>query len=61
MAADVPREARPLLLSSVGTGLYLDALERAGFDPFGPNLAKGGFSPLWHQLVVKGRLLRSSF
>lgn len=60
-ASDVPREARPLLLSSVGTGLYLDALERAEFDPFGPHLAKGGFSPLWHQLVVKGRLLRRTF
>ena len=61
MASDVPREARPLLLSSVGTGMYLDALERAEFDPFVPKLTKGGFSPLWHQLVVKTRLLRRTY
>ena len=61
IASDVPREARPLLLSSVGTGLFLDALERAEFDPFVPHLAKGGFSPLWHQLVVKARLLRRTY
>lgn len=61
MVSDVPRDARPLLLPSVGAGLYLDALERADFDAFAPQLAKGGFSPLWHQLAVKWRLLRRAY
>ena len=61
MVQDVPQPARPLLLPSVGTGLYLDALERADFDVFTPYLAKGGFSPLWHQLAVKWRLLRHTY
>lgn len=61
MVADVPPEARPLLLPSVGTGLFMDALERADFDPFTPHLVKGGFSPLWHQLAVKWRLLRRKY
>lgn len=60
MAADLPSAARPLLLPSVGTGLYLDALERADFDVFAPHLARGGASPLWHQLAVKWRLLRGT-
>ena len=57
----VPAEARPLLLPAVAAGLYLDALQRAGFDPFAPALQRGGFSPLWHQLAVKWRLLRGEY
>ncbi|KAK9845392.1 hypothetical protein WJX81_005412 [Elliptochloris bilobata] len=57
----VPMEARPLLLPAAACGLYLDALQRAGFDPFAPALQRGGFSPLWHQLVVKWRLLRGDY
>lgn len=57
----VPAEARPLLLPAVACGLYLDALQRAGFDPFAPALQRGGFSPLWHQLAVKWRLLRGEY
>ena len=57
----VPAEARPLLLPAVACGLYLHALQRAGFNPFAPALQRGGFSPLWHQLAVKWRLLRSAY
>jgi NADH dehydrogenase [ubiquinone] 1 alpha subcomplex assembly factor 6 len=57
----VPAAARPLLLPAVAAGLYLDALQRADFDPFAPALRRGGFSPLWHQLVVKWRLLRGTY
>ena len=57
----VPAEARPLLLPAVACGLYLDALQRAGFDPFAPALQRGGFSPLWYQLAVKWRLLRGDY
>ncbi len=57
----VPAAARPLLLPAVATGLYLDALQRVDFDPFAPALRRGGFSPLWHQLVVKWRLLRGTY
>ena len=57
----VPAEARPLLLPAVACGQYLDALQRAGFDPFAPALQRGGFSPLWHQLAVKWRLLRGEY
>lgn len=61
MAGKLPLTARPLLLPAVGTGLYLDALERADFDVFAPHLARGGFSPVWHQLAVKWKLLRGGF
>ena len=57
----VPAQARPLLLPAVACGLYLDALQRFGFDPFAPALQRGGFSPLWHQLAVKWRLLRGAY
>jgi len=57
----VPAEARPLLLPAAACGLYLDALQRASFDPFAPALQHGGVSPLWHQLVVKWRLLRGDY
>ena len=61
LSSALPATAPPLLLSSVGAGLYLSALEAADFDALSPKLVKGGFSPLWHQLVVKYKLLRSQF
>ena len=57
----LPATARPLLLPAVGTSLYLDALEAAEFDPYSLKLAKGGYSPLWHQLVVKYKLALGKF
>ena len=58
MAAQLPPDARLLLLPAVAADLYLQALQRRGFDVFSPDLLNGGFSPLWHQLVTKYRMLR---
>lgn len=58
MAAQLPPDARLLLLPAVAADLYLRALQRRRFDLFSPDLRSGGFSPLWHQLVTKYRMLR---
>ena len=51
----------PLMLSTVAAGLYLKALASSNFDPYSPQLAQGGYSPLRHQLAVKWHLFRSTF
>lgn len=62
MSAQLPQAARPLMLPAIAAGLYLDALEMRNFDVFATELqASGGFSPLWHNLVTKYKLLRHSF
>jgi hypothetical protein len=61
MLDSVPAAARPLLLSSVACGLYLQALERHDFDLFSPALQKGGFTPLWYQLQIKWQLMRGRY
>lgn len=40
---------------------WLQALERANFDPFDPSLSKGGISPLWHVLQVKWHLVANTY
>lgn len=53
----LPAAARPLMLPAVATELYLDALEKHNFNAFAPELKGGGFTPLWHQLLIKYNLL----
>lgn len=60
-AADVPPAARPLLLPAVSAGLYLDALEKADFNVFDPELAGGGFSPLRYALQLKWTMMRGRY
>jgi NADH dehydrogenase [ubiquinone] 1 alpha subcomplex assembly factor 6 len=62
LCGDIPAAARPLMLPAVAAGLYLKALERHNFNAFAPELGRSGaFSPLWHQLLVKWNLMRSTY
>ena len=53
--------ARLMLLPGVAAGLYLEALEKARFDPYAKALAGGGFSRLRYQLLLKWRMLRKQY
>jgi hypothetical protein len=62
MSAQLPAHARPLMLPAVAVGLYLQALQRHDFNVFAPRLQKdGGFSPLWHQVLTKYKLVTNAF
>lgn len=57
----LPRGAAPMLQQATLAGLYLDALERAGFDIFDAQLASsGGVSPLRRVLALKWAALRGT-
>lgn len=58
LRADLAPAARPLFLPAVATGMYLDALERAGFNLLDPGLARAAVAPLPYQLRLKWALLR---
>jgi phytoene synthase len=45
---DVPRAALPVLLPAALAERYLEALERAGFDPLAPGLARRPALAAWH-------------
>ena len=57
----LPQAARQMLLPGVAAGLYLQALERARFDPYARALAGGGFTRLRYQLQLKWAMLRRTF
>lgn len=46
-----------VLLQAVLAGQYLQALEKAGFNPFDPHLSDGGSSPLQRVLALKWNML----
>ena len=50
-----------MMLPGVAAGLWLQALEKARFDPFSPALAGGGFSRLKYQFILKWRMLRHTY
>ncbi|KAL4420852.1 hypothetical protein ABPG75_010508 [Micractinium tetrahymenae] len=62
LVADAPPAARPLFAPGVAAGMYLAALEKAGFNLFDPAmLRKGGAVPLLaYQLRLKWALLRGT-
>lgn len=62
LVGDAPRAARMLCAPGVAAGMYLSALEKAGFNLFDPAmLRKGGaVPPLAYQLRLKWALLRGS-
>ncbi|KAI3430645.1 hypothetical protein D9Q98_005238 [Chlorella vulgaris] len=61
LAAEAEPAARPLFAPAVATGLYLDALEQAGFNLFDQRMLKGAPSPLAYQLRLKWALLCNKY
>ncbi|KAK9908552.1 hypothetical protein WJX75_009598 [Coccomyxa subellipsoidea] len=61
LSKQLPAEAKPLMLPAVAVDLYLKALEKNEFNAFAPQLQTGGFTPLWHQLLVKYNLLLGNY
>ena len=61
LGPELQSQASTLLLPAVATDLYLKALEKQNFNVFAPELQCGGFSPLWYQLQLKYKMLRSQF
>lgn len=60
--AAIPRHARPLMLSSVGVGEYLHALEAHDFDVFSPALQAVATRPtLKYQLQLKWHMYRGTY
>jgi hypothetical protein len=49
------------MLPAVAVDLYRKALEKNEFNAFAPQLQTGGFTPLWHQLLVKYNLLLGNY
>lgn len=56
LSGQLSAEAKPLMLPAVAVHLYLAALEKHDFNVFAPQLQKGGFTPLWYQILVKYNL-----
>jgi NADH dehydrogenase [ubiquinone] 1 alpha subcomplex assembly factor 6 len=57
----LPRPAPPVLQQGTLAGLYLGALEKAGFNVFDPSLAAGGgATPLRRMLALKWNALRGT-
>lgn len=61
LSAQLPREARPLMLPAVAVDLYLTALEKHDFNVFAAQLQNGGFTPLWYQVLVKYNLMLGKY
>eukprot|EP00898_Chlorokybus_atmophyticus_P007145 jgi/Chlat1/7431/Chrsp6S07451 len=63
MASTVPKEALPVLLPAVPCGLYLQALEKHGFNVFTKALsgASLGVSPMWLQLQLQWHAFRRTY
>lgn len=61
LSKQLPAEAKPLMLPAAAVDLYLKALEKHEFNAFAPQLQSGGFTPLWHQLLVKYNLMLGRF
>lgn len=68
LAPRLPKGAAGVMLPAVGAGRYLDALERANFDPWAPGLAEaagsggaGKGAPLGYVLAVKYHQLMGTY
>jgi NADH dehydrogenase [ubiquinone] 1 alpha subcomplex assembly factor 6 len=61
LVRQLPRAAPPVLQQGTLAGLYLRALQKAGFNVFDPALgAGGGASPLRRVLALKWNMLRGT-
>lgn len=58
---DLPPAARPLFAPGVAAGMYLQALEQAGFNLFDQRMLRGAVSPLAYALQLKWALLRGRY
>lgn len=56
----LPAAAAPVMQQGTLAGLYLAALEKAGFNVFDPRLAEGGVSPLRRVLTLKWNTWRGT-
>lgn len=61
LRADLAPEARQLFAPGVAAGMYLEALEKSGFNLFDQRMLKGGLQPLAYQLRLKWALLRGRY
>jgi NADH dehydrogenase [ubiquinone] 1 alpha subcomplex assembly factor 6 len=61
LVGEGPPAARPLFAPAVATGLYLDALEKCGFNLFDQRMLRGAFTPLAYQLHLKWAQLRGKY
>jgi NADH dehydrogenase [ubiquinone] 1 alpha subcomplex assembly factor 6 len=53
--------ARALMVPAVGVGMFLAALRKKGWDPFDPDIVRGGYSPLWYQLKIKAASMAGKY
>lgn len=56
----LPSGAAQVMQQGTLAGLYLNALEKAGFNVFGQGLAQGGVSPLRRLIALKWNILRGT-
>ena len=62
LSKDVAPPACRLLLPAVACGNYLEALEKADFNPYDPKLLRAiTGTPLWHVLQVKWHLWMGTY
>eukprot|EP00879_Flechtneria_rotunda_P013702 GHRR01014313.1.p1 GENE.GHRR01014313.1~~GHRR01014313.1.p1 ORF type:complete len:184 (+),score=41.98 GHRR01014313.1:468-1019(+) len=61
LASKLAPAASHVMQQGTLAGLYLDAVEKKGFNVFDPGLADGGVSPLKRVLALKWNMMRNTF